>query len=181
MSYQIAIARLLGIFLAILAVHWIDRFEPLYFVALAAAAATMLSSLAFAIPGFRFLRQLETADRLAIWIVLVVLAVIGYLHNANTWAADGFLSRPTDVSLWRTELILGISLAAPLLHWLAAMFMPKRLSMNGRQFATEFALYVNFSGIALVLWTGEAALSLSTLAAALVLMVMAELTLYASQ
>ena len=53
--------------------------------------------------------------------------------------------------------------------------------MNGQRFATEFALYVNFSGIALVLWTGEAALSMLTLGAALALMVLAELTLYASR
>ncbi|MBK7991354.1 MAG: hypothetical protein IPK05_16470 [Comamonadaceae bacterium] len=52
--------------------------------------------------------------------------------------------------------------------------------MGGKRFATEFALYVNFSGIALVLWTGEAAISMSALGAALALVVLAELTLFAS-
>jgi hypothetical protein len=34
------------------------------------------------------------------------------VHNANEWLPDGRLFRPMHVSLWKTELILGISLAA---------------------------------------------------------------------
>ena len=44
----------------------------------------------------------------------MVLTVIGYLHNANIWVSDGFLHSPQDISLWKTELILAVSLAAPL-------------------------------------------------------------------
>ena len=172
---------MLAFFLVILAVHWLDSFVPMYFVLIAGAAGIMLLSLATSIPGCRFLARLETSDRLAIWIVLVVLTVIGYLHNANIWVSDGVLHRPQDISLWKTELILGVSLATPLAHWLAGLLVPQLVSMNGQRFATEFALYVNFSGIALVLWTGEAALSVLTLASALALMVLAELTLYASR
>lgn len=172
---------MLAYLLVILAVHWLDRFVPLYFLVMAGAAGILLLSLVTAIPGCRFLARLETSDRLAIWIVLVVLTVIGYLHNANFWVSDGFLHRPQDVSLWKTELILAVSLAAPLAHWLAGLLVPQMISMNGQRFATEFALYVNFSGIALVLWAGEAALSMLTLGAALALMVLAELTLYASR
>ena len=111
----------------------------------------------------------------------IVATIIGYLHNANTWRDSGLFNRPQDIALWKTELILGISLAAPLAHWLASRLLPRTIAMNGRRFAAEFALYVNFSGIALVLWTGEAVLSWSTFGAALALMILAELTLYASR
>jgi hypothetical protein len=171
---------MIAMFLAILLVHWVDKFVPLYFIVTAVAAGIMLLGLVTPIPGLRFLATLETSDRLAIWIVIVVLGVIGYLHNANVWVADGMVNRPTDVALWKAELILGISLAAPAAHWLAGLLLPKIFYMNGKRFATEFALYVNFSGIALVLWTGDAALSVSTLGSVLALMVLAELTLYAS-
>ena len=144
------------------------------------AAGIMLLALVAPVSGFRFLATLETSDRLAIWIVMVVLGVIGYLHNTNVWVADGMVNRPSDVALWKAELILGISLAAPAAHWLTGLLLPNLFFMNGKRFATEFALYVNFSGIALVLWTGDAALSVSTLGSALALMVLAELTLYAS-
>ena len=172
---------MLAFLLVILAVHWLDRFVPLYFLLIAGAAGIMLLSLVTSIPGCRFLATLATSDRLAIWIVLVVLTVIGYLHNVNLWVGDGFFHRPQDISLWKTELILGVSLAAPLAHWLAGLLVPQLISMNGQRFATEFALYVNFSGIALVLWAGEAAVSMLTLGAALALMALAELTLYASR
>lgn len=179
-SCTVIVARMVAMLLVILLVHWVDKFVPLYFIVTAVAAGIMLLALVTPIPGFRFLATLETSDRLAIWIVVVVLGVIGYLHNANVWVADGVVNRPTDVALWKAELILGIALAAPATHWLAGLLLPKIFFMNGKRFATEFALYVNFSGIALVLWTGDAALSVSTLGSVLALMVLAELTLYAS-
>jgi hypothetical protein len=52
--------------------------------------------------------------------------------------------------------------------------------MVGRQFAREFALYINFSGIALALWSGDALLSRSVAATLLAWVALAELTLYAS-
>ena len=71
-TYPIVIARMLAFLLVILAVHWLDRFVPLYFLVIAGAAGIMLLSLATSIPGCRFLARLETSDRLAIWIVLVL-------------------------------------------------------------------------------------------------------------
>jgi hypothetical protein len=172
---------MLAILVAILMVHWVDAFAQLYFASLAVLACLLLSGVAKDIKGLRVITGLQGADRLAIWIVLVTLGVIGYLHNANTWTDDGRFNRPQDLAFWKTELILSISLAAPLVHWMTGILFPAVVLMDGRRFATEFALYVNFSGIALVLWTGEAAISMSTLGSALALVVLAELTLYASQ
>ena len=91
--------------------------------------------------------------------MLVCLIVIGLLHNANTWTADerGF-GKPADIAMWKTELILGIALAVPLLHTLARLVQPDTGGSPGQQFAREFALYINFSGIALILWSGDAVL-----------------------
>jgi hypothetical protein len=181
MSFQTFIARALAFILVIVAVHWINRFIPFYFLTIATIGLVMLISLFKPIPYLGCLATLNTNDRLAIWIVIVVLGIIGYLHNANSWINDGHFNRPDDISLWKSELILGISLATTLAHWLAGVLLPSVVTMDGRQFATEFALYVNFSGIALLLWSGEAALSLYTLSSAITLMVLVELTLYASR
>lgn len=179
---EIIPVRIVMIFLTILLVHWVDHFVPLYFIVVAGGAGIMLLSRAKALPGLDFLDRLETSDRLAIWIILVVLFLIGYLHNANTWMPEGsFLKHAQNTSFWKTELILAVSLVAPAVHWLVGMLLPRITTMNGQRFATEFALYVNFSGIALVLWTGEATFSDSMLGAAFVLVVLAELTLYASR
>jgi hypothetical protein len=64
---------------------------------------------------------------------------------------------------------------------LAGWLLPSLATPSGRRFATEFALYVNFSGIAMVLWTGPAAVSLNMLGAVIILVLLAELTLYATQ
>ena len=178
---RLVIGRTVAILLAILIVHWVNAFAQLYFAVLAALACLLLSGVAKDVKGLRLITGLQGADRLAIWIVLVALGVIGYLHNANTWTVDGAFNRPQDLAFWRTELILSISLAAPLIHWIAGILFPAAIVMDGKRFATEFALYVNFSGIALVLWTGEAAISMSALGAALALVVLAELTLFASR
>ena len=181
MSRALVTIRFRAFVFAIVIIHWADSVLAAYFILLAAAAALLAVSLNTAIPGLRFLEHLDNSDRLAACIVLVVAAIIGCLHNANTWRDSGLFNRPQDIALWKTELILGISLAAPLAHWLASRLLPRTIAMNGRRFAAEFALYVNFSGIALVLWTGEAVLSWSTFGAALALMILAELTLYASR
>lgn len=180
-SRAIVAVRVLAFVFAIVIIHWADSILAAYFILLAAAAALLAVSLNTAIPGLRFLEHLDNSDRLAACIVLVVAAIIGCLHNANTWRDSGLFNRPQDIALWKTELILGISLAAPLAHWLASRLLPRTIAMNGRRFAAEFALYVNFSGIALALWTGEAVLSWPTFGAALALMVLAELTLYAGR
>lgn len=180
LPHRVAIVRILAVLLAILLVHWIDAFGLAYFAVLGAGAALLLASQFAALPGLPELWAIDVKDRLAIWIVLAVFAVIGYLHNANTWVAAGVFNRPTDVSLWKTELVLSISVAAPLVHWMAAVLRSASRQEGGRVFAREFALYVNFSGVAIVLWTGAAELSLTTLAAVFALAVLAELTLYAS-
>jgi len=177
---SLVIGRTLVILLAILMVHWIDAFAQPYFVGLAFVACLLLSGAAKDVKGLRVITGLQGADRLAVWIVLVALGVIGYLHNANTWIDDGPFNRPQDLAFWRTELILSMSLAAPLIHWMASVLFPAAIVMDGKRFAMEFALYVNFSGIALVLWAGEAAISMSALGAAMALVVLAELTLFAS-
>ena len=114
--------------------------------------------------------------------MLVCLIVIGYLHNANTWTADerGF-GKPADIAMWKTELILGIALAVPLLHTLARLAQPDAGGSPGQQFAREFALYINFSGIALILWSGDAVLSRALIATLIAWAALAELTLYASE
>ena len=126
--------------------------------------------------------RLNRADRLAIWIVLICLIVIGFLHNANTWTADGRgFVKPADIAMWKTELILGIALAVPLLNTLARIVQPDEGGSPGQQFAREFALYINFSGIALILWSGDAALSRALVATLMAWAALAELTLYASE
>jgi hypothetical protein len=179
-TYPIVIARILMVVLVILGVHVLEGFAPWYFVFLGGAAGVMLLGQLTALPGLGFLTALNASDRLSIWIVLVCLTVIGYLHNANEWVKEGVFYHPLKISLWKTELVLGISLAAPLIHWIAGLFLPWVSRMNGQRFAREFALYVNFSGIALVLWTGNAAIAGVTLCAAVALVLLAELTLNAS-
>jgi hypothetical protein len=115
-------------------------------------------------------------------MVLVCLTVIGYLHDANTWSSDGKgFVRPANAAMWKTELILGVALAVPLLNTLARMLSPRRAATSGREFAREFALYINFSGIALVLWSGEAVLSRAMVVTLVAWVALAELTLYASE
>ncbi|MBK7991353.1 MAG: hypothetical protein IPK05_16465 [Comamonadaceae bacterium] len=84
--------------LAILIVHWVNAFAQLYFAVLAALACLLLSGAAKDVKGLRLITGLQGADRLAIWIVLVALGVIGYLHNANTWTVDGAFNRPQDLA-----------------------------------------------------------------------------------
>jgi len=104
-------ARVLITLLVIVTLHWTDRLAPWYFVLGGAGAGAMLLS-SSVIPGLRFLSALSLHDRLSIWIILVASTVVGYAHNANDWLPDGHFFRPVHVSLWKTELILGISLAA---------------------------------------------------------------------
>ena len=77
--------------------------------------------------------------------------------------------------------ILGIALAVPLLHTLARLVRPDAGGSPGQQFAREFALYINFSGIALILWSGDAVLSRALIATLMAWAALAELTLYASE
>jgi hypothetical protein len=177
-----ALLRLLTVPLVTVGLHSVTRFSPWLLVPLGSVAAALVAGTDFAVPGFRFLSRLNRVDRLAIWIVLVCLIVIGYLHNANTWTADerGF-GTPADISMWKTELILGISLAVPLLHTLARLVRPDAGGSPGQQFAREFALYINFSGIALILWSGDAVLSRAMVATLMGWAALAELTLYASE
>lgn len=176
----VALLRILLVLLAVLLVHWIDAFGPLYFVVLLVLAALMLAEQVRILPARLQPRGIATVDRLAVWIVLMVFAVIGYLHDANTWLPDGAFNRPVDVGLWKTELVLCIAVAAPLARWMRAVLLPRRHAGGGGEFAREFALYVNFSGIAIVLWTGQAGLSLTAVASVGTLAVLAELTLRAS-
>ena len=176
------VVRVLVTLLVIVTLHWTDRLAPWYFVVGGAGAGAMLLSSFVVIPGLRFLSALSPRDRLSVWIILVAWAVVAATCTTpNEWLPDGRFFRPRHVSLWKTELILGISLAAPLAHGLAGLLLPRHASPSGRRFATEFALYVNFSGIAMVLWTGPAAVSLNMLGAVLILVLLAEVTLYATQ
>jgi hypothetical protein len=95
-----ALLRLLTVPLIIVGVHSVTRFSPWLLVPLGIVAAALNAGTDFAVPGFRFLSRLNRVDRLAIWIVLVCLIVIGYLHNANTWTADerGF-GKPADIAM----------------------------------------------------------------------------------
>jgi hypothetical protein len=178
----IALLRLLAVPLVTVGVHSVTRFSPWLLVPLGIVATALVAGADFAVPGLRFLSRLNRVDRLAIWIVLVCLIVIGYLHNANTWTADerGF-GKPADIAMWKTELILGIALAVPLLHTLARLVQPDTGVSAGQQFAREFALYINFSGIALILWSGDAVLSRALIATLMAWAALAELTLYASE
>jgi hypothetical protein len=164
----------------IVVLHLVTRFTPWLLVIIGIAAALLLASRS--VTGLGFLARLHRADRLALWMVLVCLTVIGYLHDANTWSSDGKgFVRPANVAMWKTELILGVSLAVPLLNTLARMLSPRRAATSGREFAREFALYINFSGIALVLWSGEAVLSRAMVVTLVAWVALAELTLYASE
>jgi hypothetical protein len=178
----VALLRLLAVPLLVVGLHSVTRFSPWLLVAFGIVAVILLASSEFAIPGLRSVSGLDRPDRLAIWMVLVCLVVIGYLHNTNRWTPDehGF-GRPADIAMWKTELILGIALAVPLLHTLARLVRPDPSGLPGQQFAREFALYVNFSGIALVLWSGDAVLSRAIVVTLMAWMALAELTLYASE
>jgi hypothetical protein len=176
---HLAIARIAAIFLMVLLMHWIGPFGTAYFLLLGAGALLLLVSHAPALAWPKSLHTLAPDDRLGFWIILAVLAVIGYLHNANQWLPDGAFKRPADVAMWKTELVLGIALIVPLARWLLASLSPAWGKTGGRYFAREFALYVNFSGVAIILWTGDAVLSATSLAALLALAVLAELTLRA--
>jgi len=175
---------LLRVFVAaamVLVLHSVTRFSPWLLVGIGAAAALLLLGQVRGVAGPRFLSRMQREDRLALWILLVCLSVIVYVHNSNTWGPDGkgFL-RAGDVSLWKTEVVLGIALAVPLINTLVRFTHPDPNAPVGRQFAREFALYINFSGIALALWSGDALLSRSMAATLLAWAALAELTLYAS-
>ena len=140
-------------------------------------------------------------------VIPLAAAAVGYDPNLFLTTIEGFVSlltleavvtlsliwillrwREQDLSLlsriprnWKTELVLCISLTVPLVRWLATALMPGWGETGGSYFAREFALYVNFSGVAIILWTGEAALSRTALAALLALIVLAELTLHADR
>ncbi|HOW46523.1 MAG TPA: hypothetical protein P5163_05440 [Rubrivivax sp.] len=151
--------------------HAVDRL-PAWWLALIGAA-----SLALWVRGARLRRD----QRLALWIVLAVMLIIGYLHNANTWQPDGKgLLRPTETGLWKTELVLAVALAVPLIHTVGHRLRPRLAVPSGQLFAREFALYINFSGIALALWDGDARLSQAIGATLLGWVALAELTLFAS-
>lgn len=174
-----ALARVALAAAIVLALHTVGHVSAWWLVLVGAAAALLLWAGSFAGgPAPRLARD----DRLALWIVLVVLTIIGYLHNANEWGPDGRgLLRPTQVGLWKTELVLGVALAVPLLGVLGRLWRPGMPSLAGQRFAREFALYVNFSGIALALWDGDALLSREVAATLLAWVALAELTLYASE
>ena len=146
-------------------------------VPLGIVAAALVASTDFAVPGFRFLSRLNRVDRLAIWIVLVCLLRDRLPTQRDTWTADerGF-GKPADIAMWKTELILGIALAVPLLHTLARLVQPDAEGSPGQQFAREFALYINFSGIALILWSGDAVLSRALIATLMAWAALAKLT-----
>ena len=175
---------LLRVFVAasiVLVLHSVTRFSPWLLVGIGAAAALLLLGQVGGVAGLRSLSRMQREDRLALWILLVCLTVIVYLHNSNSWGPDGkgFL-RAADVSLWKTEVVLGIALAVPLINTLVRFAHPDPTAPVGRQFAREFALYINFSGIALALWSGDAVLSRSMAATLVAWAALAELTLYAS-
>ena len=180
MRRAVAAVRLAMVPAIIVVLHLVTRFTPWLLVIIGIAAAFLLTSRSLI--GLGSLARLHRADRLALWMVLVCLAVIGYLHDANTWSSDGKgFVRPGNVAMWKTELILGIALAVPLLNALARMLSPRRAATSGQEFAREFALYINFSGIALVLWSGEAVLSRAMVVTLVAWVALAELTLYASE
>ena len=95
-----ALLRLLTVPLITVALHSVTRFPPWVLVLLGIVAAALVADTDFAVPGFRFLSRLNRVDRLAIWIVLVCLIVLGYLHNANTWTAE-------RARLWRATADIG--------------------------------------------------------------------------
>lgn len=179
-TYRTIFLRIFAILVASLALHRVEQFARWYFLAVAVGADLIALWELGLLGNFGVPTPRKQSDRLAVWIVLVCLGAIGWLHNANSWTHEGVFIRPRNIALWKTELILVIALVGPLLHWLASAAWPQFRPMDGQKFALEFALYVNFSGIALVLWTGDAAVSATTVSAVLVLSVLAELTLKAS-
>jgi hypothetical protein len=173
----VALLRMAVAALIVVALHAVGEFPAWWLAALGAAAALLLAQ---SRPAPR-LARLQREDWLALWIVLVVLALIGYLHNANVWRPDGQgMLRPQQIGLWKTELVLGVALAVPLLSSLRRLLHPAAGQVVGREFTKEFALYVNFSGIALALWDREALLTREFAAMLLAWVALAELTLYAS-
>ena len=176
-----ALLRLFVAAAVVLVLHSVTRFSPWLLVGIGAAAALLLLVQAYGVARLRFLARVQREDWLALWIGLVCLTVIGYLHNSNSWGLDGkgFL-RAGDVSLWKTEMVLGVALAVPLIHTLLRVVRPEADPVAGRQFAREFALYINFSGIALALWSGDALLTQSVVVTLFAWVALAELTLYAS-
>ncbi len=164
----------------VIAAHWLGRLAPLYFVTVAIAAAVFAVSGFRNVPGLTGLARLGHAERLVGWIFLVTIGAIGYLHNQITWVPDGHFLRPTDIGIWKTEMLLILALAGPSAHLLFSRILSRLPPVDGKRLAVEFALYVNFSGIALVLWTGHAGISLQALGAAVLLILLAELTLYAT-
>ena len=168
-----------SILVMILAMHWVERLAFWYFAMVGITALALAVSSWIEVPRLRVLSRLEHTDRIAAWILLVVLGVIGYLQNLNTWIADGAFFRPSDTSIWKTELVLVLALSGPLTHLFLSRILLLLPPVGGRQLVAEFALYVNFSGIALVLWTGDAGLSLGAIGALIVLIVLAELTQHA--
>jgi hypothetical protein len=151
--------------------HAVGRLPARWLAPIGAAALALLLS------GKRLRRD----KGLALWIVLVVLAIIGHLHDANTWQPDGRgLLRPTEGGLWKTEPLLAVALAVPLIHAIGHRLRPRLEVPSGQLFAREFALYINFSGIALALWDGDTELSQAIGATLLGWVTLAELTLFAS-
>ncbi len=175
------IVSALALTLLMVLVHRITQISPLFFISIACSGLLILVSNFKKIPGFNFLSTLNQRDQSVIWLTLIVLGIIGYLHNANTWTADGLFRRPLNITLWKSELILGISLFISVSHWALSILTHQKNVNKSKQFAIEFAFYVNFSGIALLLWSGDATLSYSTFLASLTLIAMVELTLYASR
>ena len=171
----------LALTLLMVLVHSITQISPLFFIIIACSGLLILVSNFKKIPGFNFLSTLNQRDQSVIWLTLIVLGIIGYLHNANTWIADGLFRRPLNIALWKSELVLGISLFITISHWTLSFLTHKKNLIKSKEFAIEFAFYVNFSGIALLLWSGDTTLSFSTLLASLTLIALVELTLYASR
>lgn len=177
---SIIVGRVAAVVLAILALHLFERVPWLYFLVLGVAAVAIFFGFRVDIPALDFLKRLGQSDRLAVWLVLFCLGLIGFVHTSNEWITDGHFLRPAHVGLWKTELVLVIATVAPMARWAPSVFSSHMVTVNGRRFAAEFALYVNFSGIALAFWTDEAAISWRALVAAVVLVVLVELTSYAT-
>ena len=175
------IVSALALILLLVLVHSIKQISLLFFIFIASSGMLVLVSNFRKIPGFNFLSNLNQRDQSVIWLTLIVFSIIGYLHNENTWVADGLFQQPTNIALWKSELVLGISIFLSISHWALTVLTDKHNLVKSKQFAIEFAFYVNFSGIALLLWSGDSALSFTTLLASLALIALVELTLYASR
>jgi len=144
-TYRPIFLRILAVLIASLAIHRVEEFGRWYFLGIGGAAVLIALWDLGLLGHFGLHVPRNQSDRLAIWIVLVCVGVIGWLHNANEWTHEGVFVRPHATALWKTEIILVIALAAPLIHWAASAALPQLGPMNGQRFATEFALYVNFS------------------------------------